>query len=230
VGESITHEIDLRPEWRRWAHDLDPRTRSRALVFGGSAALIAILVFAWAGSREPETGSPPPKIAKPVDAPIVIHATREPEAPAPTAEKRVEASPSIDKGTLKVTSEPSVWVYDGDARLGRTPLEIKLEPGRHEIRYVDKAKDLEVKSKVEIKSGQTSTRDLNFGVGTLRIEAPEGTKAFVGTRSIGEGPFGPIELLEGRHRLKLKKGSEVVEEWIDVPASRTIAYRVHFAD
>ncbi len=228
MGDTITHEIDLRPQWRRWAHDLDPRSRSRALFFGGSAALAAVLTFAWSGSRDP--GSPPPKIVKPIEAPIIIHATREPDAPAPIAEKRAEAPAAAEKGALKVTSEPSVWVYDGEARLGRTPLEIKLEPGRHDIRYVDKTKDLEVKSRVEIKSGQTSTRDLNFGVGTLRIQAPEGTKAFVGTRFIGEAPFKPLDLFEGRHRLKLKKGSEVVEEWIDVPPSRVIDYRVHFAD
>src|SRR5262249_40572508 len=142
----------------------------------------------------------------------------------------MKPAPESDKASVKITSEPNVWVFEGDQRLGRTPLAIDLAPGRHEIRYIDKAKDLEVKSRLEVRAGQSIVRDLNFGIGTLRIDAPEHTKAWIGTRFVGEAPFKKIELAEGRHRLKLKRGAESVDEWIDVPPSRIVDYRVHFAD
>jgi hypothetical protein len=107
---------------------------------------------------------------------------------------------------------------------------MKLAPGRHDLRYVDKAKDLEVKARIEVKPGQTHSRELDFGIGTLRIEAPNGTKAFIGNRAVGTAPFGKIELLEGKHHLKLKRGSEALDEWLDVPAARVIDYRARFAD
>jgi hypothetical protein len=242
MGETITHDIDLRPLWLQWAAgESRTRGRSRALLFGGAAAVIAILLFAFSSASEPHAAKTPaikaPRKVEPrkVEPPIIIHATREAdESDAASSSKIARAivgeADAIDQGAVRITSEPNVWVFEGETRLGRTPLEIKLEAGRHEIRYLDKAKDLEVRSRIDVRVGQTVVRDLNFGIGTLRIDAAEGTKGWIGTRFVGEAPFKKIELCEGRHRLRLKRGSETVEEWVAVPASRIVEYRVHFAE
>ena len=43
-------------------------------------------------------------------------------------------------------------------------------------------------------------------------------------------PFSKLVLAEGRHHLKLQRGGETVTEWIEIPASRSVDYRVNFPD
>jgi hypothetical protein len=211
---------------------------TRRLVIGAGAALaLLVALAAFRGGEEP-----PPRVAAPVvvttpraapdpapaseAAPLVIDATAEQEAPK-TEKPAVE---STAPGRLKITSEPNVTVFAGTRRLGRTPLDVKLAPGVHTLRFVDRARHLEKKQRIEVRPNGAHARELNFGVGALRIDAPDDTKLWLNRKYAGKAPFKKIQLAEGRHRLKLVRGEEVVEEWLEVPAAHTIDYRVSFAD
>lgn len=165
------------------------------------------------------------------DAPIVIEATLEPSEPTPArrGKKRgkLRAIPS-DRGTLELTSDPEVSVFHGEKRLGKTPLDLPLPPGSYELRLVNRAKFLEAKRTVEIRAGRATQRELSFGVGTLRVDAPEGTKLYLDAKYVGEAPFAAIPVAEGRHYLRLKRGEDSVTEWLEIPPSRTVEYRVGF--
>lgn len=173
----------------------------------------------------------------PGGAPIVINATRELEdAPEEKPSRALPPTPlpppppSDGRGALHLTSEPDVTVYEGDRRLGTTPLEVRLLPGRHQLRLVDRAKHLEEKHWVEIRAGQTHTEELSFGIGTLRVQAPDGTKLYVDSKLVGTAPFKGIDLVEGEHRIKVQRGAETMEDTITVPASHAVDYRVRFAE
>ncbi len=228
MSDVLTQEIDLRKT---------PAKASIKMIGAGVLALIGVM-FAFSRSPAPknselavsgvapssERGHAEAKVS-PANDVIVIHATPE------LAE---EAAPAASKeegfGKLTLTSDPSVVVYEGEKRLGRTPLKLTLSSGSHELKLVDKAKHLEVKRRVEIRAGGTHTRDLNFGIGSLKVLAPDGSKLWLNKKFAGTAPFKRLELAEGRHRLKVKSGVEVHEEWITVPPSRNVEYRVNFAD
>lgn len=149
----------------------------------------------------------------------------------PTQEPRLEpARPPLPRdvaaGRLWLRTDPPVQVYEGKARLGMTPLMVRLEPGGHDLRLVDRGMHLEVQHHVEIREGQTLSQELWLGVGRLRVAAPDGAKLTLDGRPMGVAPFeAPMRLGEGRHRLRLEFEEEVLDEWIDIPPGSTVDYR-----
>lgn len=240
MSEVITREIDLRPRWVQSLAKKDASPRSRSLWFIGGG-VFALVIAAFAFDRDPQ--KPESAVAaaglidpgvRPVSQPlpakddsvIVIHATPEPEAAPATAPEKAKSS---GLGKLKLESDPPrIAVFLGEKKLGRTPLEVSLPAGTHELRFVDKARHLETKKRVDVRAGAAHKRELTFGIGALRVRAPDGTKLWLNKKYAGEAPFKKLELAEGRHRLKLANGEDVVEEWITVPASQTLDYRVNF--
>jgi hypothetical protein len=243
MSQITTDEIDLRPTWRRLAIDAERLSSLRrfiAIAAGACAILTAGYLLGRGSDRGLETQPERPAIQPkapvvvpqesarpPLTPPIVINATREiqakpvVQAPAPAMQ---------EKGSLKLTSDPEVTVLDGDVRLGRTPIESRLSPGRHEIHVVNNALMIDTKMNVDIRSGQTSMRELSFGVGALRVIAPDKTRIYLNGRFIGETPYKKITLAEGNYQLRLKHGEETQSETIEIPAASTVDYRVHFAD
>lgn len=217
MSEVFTQEIHLRP-----------RSPRAVYVAGGVGAIALVMVLISSGGGERVA---PAQVAPKGDAPIVIHATREQQQELTSAVVDRDA-PAIASGNgkLKLDSDPRVFVFEGERRLGRTPCELTLPAGSHELRFVDKAKHLEVKRRLEVRANGTAKRELSFGVGALRVRAPSGTKLWLNKKYAGSAPFKRLELAEGRHRIKLKKGGEVVEETIFVPPSQTVDYKVNFAE
>jgi hypothetical protein len=149
----------------------------------------------------------------------------------PVAEKQLVASSSmvpIQKGKLVIESDPKVSIFvDGQPR-GRTPVELELDEGLHDVRIVSKAIHLDTKRKVRVNADKTRKLELSFGVAKLKIRAPKGTKVYLDDRLAGTAPLKPIRVVEGSHRLKLTHDGERLAERLDVPAYGTIDYRARF--
>jgi hypothetical protein len=232
MSEVLTHEIDLRPFWLQRVAKKNAAERSRSALFV-ACGVGALVIVMFAFGKDPAPAEKRAAVVPVLDqldiekpaAPIVIHATREEDV-----EVAVDPAPVAGVGRLKLESDPRVVVFAGARRLGRTPLEVMLPAGTHELRFVDKARHLEVKRRVDVRANGRHSRELNFGIGALRVRAPEGTKLWLNKKYVGTAPFRRIELAEGRHRLKLKRGVEVVEEWLVVPPSQTVDYRVNFSE
>jgi len=254
VGEPRTDEIDLRPVWRRGlaARRGVPQVDLRAPVYMAAGALIAVVAMELGRSDSKEQAGPPPLAVKvslepAAEAPAPIAAPEEAaatvrakqtrpaaEVPAPIAVPEKAAAPVRVKetnpaapltGKLVLESVPRVAVYAGARALGTTPCEIELEAGTHELRLVSKKSFIDVARKFRVQAGKVEKRALEFGLSTLRVDAPDGTKLSIDGRVIGNAPFEPIEIAEGTHHIVLVRDGEKLEERIHIPPSRTVDYR-----
>jgi hypothetical protein len=148
----------------------------------------------------------------------------EPAAPARKLVVVKKSEPMPARGRLAIRSEPRVIVYAGDERLGRTPLDVPIDAGLHELRFVNRRLFLDERRKLRVRAKKKRELDLLFGVSTLKIQAAKGTKVYVDKRYVGTTPTKPIRLVEGHHHLRLVKGGEKMAERLYVPPSRTIDY------
>lgn len=66
-------------------------------------------------------------------------------------------------GTLRLDTVPWCEIYDGDKRLGMTPLvDVELSPGVHRLKAVNKSRSVERIIKVTIKTDETTTMKVNL--------------------------------------------------------------------
>jgi len=135
-------------------------------------------------------------------------------------------APPPQTGTLKLEAEPRVAVYLGEKRIGRTPLQVDLPPGLHELRLVNRKHHLDKRRKVRIRAGRTHKREWIYGLSRLRLDAPTGAKVYVGKRYVGRAPVRPLQIVEGTHRIRIRKGSSKHSERLRVPPSRDVHLRV----
>ncbi len=139
-------------------------------------------------------------------------------------EKTEPAKPT--SGMLSLKSTPKVDVYDQRKYLGRTPLTIKLETGRHKLRFTDKKTGINKYRIYRIRSGAEHRDRLTFGKSTLVVKAPSGASIYLNSRSLGRAPMEPKEIYEGRYLLKVTLDGASWSEWINAPPGRKIEYKV----
>lgn len=210
------------------AFDRHDGARGRQLWIAAAIGVGALVAYAAFGRGEAPKAPTPPVVPPPVAAP-------QPTEPEPEAEPvKAEVAPPklvvtktsapLAKGRLVVESEPRVVVFAGEKRLGRTPLDVPLEAGLHELRFVNRRIFLDAKRKVRVRPDKKRSLDMHFGISTLNIEATPGTKIFIDKRYVGKAPRKPIRIVEGHHRLKLVKDGTKMAERLYVPPSRTIDY------
>ena len=119
-------------------------------------------------------------------------------------------------------------VYADGRRLGRTPLEVELDAGEHEIRLVNRARYLDVTKRWTVRADRVLRRNISFGMSTLNIRAPRGSRLYIDGRAAGRAPLRALKISEGKHRIVAKKGRRRFKDTIDVPSSRTVDVRVRF--
>lgn len=184
---------------------------------------------AGAASVDPAGGS---NAAAPSAPPVPSGAAEILAAAVPTRSVRADELGEADRavmtdGWLKLAAEPSVLVYEGERKLGKTPLEIRMPAGPHDLRLVDRERFVDERLRVTIRAGSQVARELEFALGGLRVEAPDGAKLYLDRRPMGEAPFERrILLSEGTHHLRLEIGDETIEEKIEIPAGQTVDYRL----
>jgi serine/threonine-protein kinase len=118
-----------------------PAGRPRAVLIGAGVAalLVAGVGVALAFGGGSDGSDAPPIVAQPI-APVAQPPAALPVEP-PQAPTAVPAVAEIDAGPAQVTvriasTPPGAMVWDGDARLGETPLDASLEAGRSlELRF-----------------------------------------------------------------------------------------------
>src|SRR5687767_15573514 len=110
-----------------WDRHTGDRHKTIAIIAG---AIIAVLsIYLLMGARSPEPRAPDEKPLAPLSlTPLpAVEAEVEP-APAPAP------APTPLQGKLHVASDPEAVVFEGTVRLGKTPLDLELDAGTHELR------------------------------------------------------------------------------------------------
>ncbi|MGI5860854.1 MAG: protein kinase domain-containing protein [Myxococcales bacterium] len=153
------------------------------------------------GDQAPAGNAPPPALA------------RNPAPSAPTDEEPALALPSFEDlalPTLDLFAVPNVDVWAGGKRLGHTPLQARLPPGRHTLTLKNKRLAIDVKRDIEVQPKGVTRLDLWVGVGSIGVRAPEGSSVYIDGKLYGTTPLEKrIELYEGSYQLRVDmKGVE----------------------
>jgi hypothetical protein len=102
---------------------------------------------------------------------------------------------------LSLTATPQAAItVDGKPR-GRTPLELSLPPGEHVVIFEDPTSGLRHPRKVSLTAGET--RAESWQRGHLSVRAIPWGEVFINGESVGVTPLAPIELVAGKHQLKV---------------------------
>ncbi len=213
---------------------------SRALLYMVLAAAAGLLIFIFAFPKEPPAGIDTPSENSKIPSAVVREAlTRQapdetdvdpdapPDTPDPTPATPVDTTDVKPKlGQLSIESEPNVDVYDGNDRLGRTPLTVRLTTGSHKLRFTDAKTGINKYRTYRIDPDQDRKSSLEFGKSRLTVRAPDGAKISLNSRVIGEAPLDPVEIYEGRYLLRVSLDGMNWSEWFNAPPGQNIEYKV----
>jgi hypothetical protein len=202
-------------------------TLSRRIVISSACALA---LSAFALPRALATPSPEASaVALAPESGVVEEPAEEivvPKARIAARTARVSRAP----GSLAITSAVHLEVYEGAHLVGSTPLQLKLSPGLHELRFVDKAHGINVYRTYSIKPNDKLKDDVRLGKSRLMIDAPYGAAVVLNSRMIGYAPMEAESIFEGEYAIEVSyHGASWVESFSASPGD-TIHYRVTFKD
>jgi len=208
---------------------------------GGFIAACALAVIVYftllAPAPQPPVSSgvvapafvPPPEPAQP---PQLVN-LEEPPPPPPTATSKTQKSrasgsaktpaktpsktPAKTKATpapaqVNIHSETPLDIFFKGKRMGTTPTQIALPPGKVSLVFSNKSAGIRTRRHLELRPGQNVDVDVQLAKGTLNINAPAGAKIWVDGVLKGTAPLGDIELWEGEHRLSVNHNNNTLSE------------------
>jgi serine/threonine-protein kinase len=173
------------------------------------AGVASWVVFSPAPSAVVDAGTP--EVARfvfPEDASV---GTDEPEdAGLEEAQPVATPSPFVDAGeasagaTLRVTSEPVADVLIDKRAVGRTPLNVGVDPGTHVVRLVNKAENFQRSMSVRLEPGDKRTIAVNAKKGTLRLQIQPFARITINGSPLGDGQvsFREVAVWEGTYQLE----------------------------
>ena len=142
-------------------------------------------------AAQQQSDAPATSIAAPLETEQPVHT---PDAPAATA---ASPSPKAPTGKLAVTSSTPTEIYQGDKRLGLTPMTLQLPVGKQPLEY--RLGDLRMVVNHDTKADRTISTTLTFQT-TIQINAKPWAHVFVdGTprRALGQTPLSGIHVPVG---------------------------------
>lgn len=70
-----------------------------------------------------------------------------------------------------------------------------------------------------------------LGTSMLELVVPDGATVWLGRKKLGQAPFEKqIEIVEGRHRIRVDLDDSRFSEWLDVPPGATVTYRLRLSE
>ena len=147
------------------------------------------------------------------------------------------SAPPAQEGKLVVNSvPPGAEVYIDGTRLGITPLNSSLSPGKHSLR-IEKSGYREKEEEIEIASAQTAekkytldrlqakiqpARKFNMKISTI----PSPANIYINDSFVANYPFSS-EYEKGRYKIRIEKeGYETVEQEIELRSNLSKTYRL----
>ena len=205
-----------------------PPRRPLWMAAGGAA----VLVVAAGSYRIARSGAPQVVIVEDVSPPVVAPAKvaveepprpAEPIAPpAPTAvaviprARSVESNPVAEvkgeDGYLTLRTDPWCDVYLGNEKLGTTPLvRAPVPSGKLTLMLRNAKAGAARRLVVVVEPGRESKQTLVMAQGTVAVDAKPGTEVALDGQLLGSTPLEPIDVVEGRHELRLGGLTRVVK-------------------
>ena len=159
-----------------------------------------------AAAVETEPTKPRPAPPQPKPAPSVP----KPAAPKPSVPK---PTPPAARGRLVLSSAPSgLTVRFKGRRLGRTPVDVSMPTGEHEVLLRSRRRGISRRLSVTIRPGESTTSHLEVQKGGVQVVTRPWAEVFLDGQPLGKTPL-RVEAYEGRHELRLvsRDGAERIQ-------------------
>jgi len=197
------------------------------IAVGAGALLVGILLFALGRGPAPAppvaTAPPPPRPAAPVTPPPAPPQEPDPHGSQPLAQPLPKQPPrSAQKAkavvsaaspgatadpklaSLLVESAPAGMVRVNGRIYGKSPTTVhNLPPGDVKIEVFDALGAFSRAETGTLTAGQTLTRKLVLGKGKVEFRVRPYATVFLDGKPLGQTPFEPVEVWEGKHTVKL---------------------------
>jgi len=185
-----------------------------------------------------ETPTAPPATTGMASAARTSAATNVPSRIQPAVAKEpaeLAAVSSVPKGsstsvggeaTLELTVEPPVEIAIDGRKVGRSPVNLTLSPGKHAIQFTDASRGINVSRSIHVADkGKTSQR-LVIGKGTVEVSAPDGAAIFIDGKPVGKAPVPEIPVFEGKHQILATLGSAKWKQGFSVNPNERMSFKI----
>ena len=127
---------------------------------------------------------------------------------AVAADKTAEIDESIFSGWLAVYSPFDVAVIEnGRALLMDDRRQIMLPPGRHALRFVNRALAYDAVRQVELKPGEVTSLTLAPPPSTVTVTASEAAEVWLNGAAVGAAPLNALSVPLGTHEIVVKRAA-----------------------
>jgi serine/threonine-protein kinase len=163
-----------------------------------------------------------------VEPPAVVATV--PAAAAPSAAPKVEvaaARPQVASFTIE--SVPAGQVKVNGKFVSASPAVVRnVQPGEVDVEVYDSRLGFSKRQTLYVEAGDNGVKRIVVAQGTVEFRVrPYATVIVDGTKSLGQTPFGPVQLYEGRHTVKLVNrdlGKEVDLELVVKPGTNIVKH------
>jgi len=190
-------------------------------------ALVAVLAFvligavAWFGKGSTPEGLDAPSPRHPLPPEMLadaLQAARPPPPPEATGPLR----------PVRLEAQPAVEVFRGRDRLGRTPLQVELRAGEHELRLTDAEQLINVYRRIEVEAAGDNAHRFELEPASVAVEAPPGATVFLNEVHVGQAPLAPLKIFEGRYLVLVQHLGKTFRAPIAVKPGQRIAVAAEF--
>lgn len=180
-------------------------------------------------STEPPTPTPPQNQPDSAPEPKLADPPRATESRARTTKVPGATRAAVRDGTLTLRSNPWCDVRVDGEPVGSTPLlDLKLPAGRHHVLLTNAKLGARRQLVIDVPAGRGVERAVIFRLGSVRVDAPPGTRIFRGSVLLATAPAPPLELVSGVHTLGfiLPPSQSLVARKVSVNPHQTVDVRV----
>ncbi|MFN0064396.1 MAG: protein kinase domain-containing protein [Myxococcaceae bacterium] len=169
------------------------------------------------GAQEPSSLTPPRAQPAPDPQPVTQTAPEPEAAPLPQA--------PAEPPRLALTTDPIVEVSLNGRKLGKTPLNLALASGRHNLRLTT-ADGLNIAKTIAVGRRGVTKQHVVVGKGLLSVNVPNGAQILLDGRPISKVTIKDYPVYEGQHRLLVTLGSAEWRQSFFMGPNETMEYDV----
>jgi eukaryotic-like serine/threonine-protein kinase len=130
------------------------------------------------------------------------------------------------EATLELTVEPAVDVAIDGRKVGRSPVNLPISPGKHAIQFTDASRGINVSRSIRVGDKGTTSQRLVIGKGTVEVSAPDGAAIFIDGKQVGTAPLQEVSVFEGKHQILATLGSAKWKQGFSVSPNERMSFKI----
>jgi hypothetical protein len=136
---------------------------------------------------------------------------------------------SVEKGRLRVATDPPLAIYLRSRQIGRGSVNVSLKPGRYRLALIDRTLGVQLSRVAVMRSGSVTRVTVKLGQGKLVVKVRPWAHVFVDGVKRGTTPMAPIALYQGTHSIKLATtGKPPIQKRVTIKPGATVSITHRF--